>query len=52
MIDKINNEQRERLFLLRLKIVSLEKPTSSNVEIGNYEWIRQELLNILNIKGE
>lgn len=52
MIDKINDDQRERLFKLREKIVNMETPQSSNRELGNYEWIRKELLDILNLKIE
>jgi hypothetical protein len=52
MIDKIDHQQRERLFQLREKLVSMETLQSSNRELGNYEWIRKELLDILNLKIE
>lgn len=48
----LNKGQVDRLYELREKIVKMESPQSSNKELANYEWIRKELLDILNPKGE
>ena len=47
---KINEQQKEKLIELREKIKNMETQQSSNKEIGNYEWIRKELFDILNIQ--